>query len=160
MKKSAIWIVTLALLLGTLCGCDEKASDAEKTVDLREFLEETEQRYELGSITPLDDEMLDAFYPGLRELETEQLVAYMPMITGRVSEYVLLQCANSADARAAADILQQRIDEQAAGGAWYPESTAAWANAKVITRGGYVLMIAADDLTEQIAADFDAKLNS
>lgn len=159
MKKTAIWIVTLTLLLGTLCGCGENASGAAKTVDLQEFLEETEQRYELGSITPLEDELLDAFYPGLREIKTEQLVAYMPMITGRVSEYVFLQCTDSADTRAAADILQQRIDEQAAGGAWYPESTAAWKTAQVVIRGNYVLMIAAGDLTEQIAADFDAKLN-
>ena len=154
MKKTIISILTLILLLSVLTGCGSKTAEVPE-IDLQAFLEDTEQKYELGSITSLDGEMLDAFYPGLRELEPVQLVAYMPMITGRVSEYVFLRCADSADARTAADILRQRAEEQAAGGAWYPESTAAWANAEVLVRGDYALLIAAGDLTADIAADFE-----
>ena len=154
MKKTTGLLLAAVLVLAVLSGCG--SSSADTRIDLQEFLEETGQRYDLGGIAPLDSELLDAFYPGLREVETTQLVAYMPLITGRVSEYVFVECADRDGAKAAEEILRNRAEEQAAGGAWYPESVAAWADAQVLTRGNYVLLIAAGELTDAIAGDFTA----
>ena len=154
MKKTIFLLLSAVLLLAALSGCGSSAAAAQ--IDLQDFLEKAEQTYDLGAIAPLDDELLDALYPGLREIETKQLVAYMPLITGRVSEYVFVECADRDGAKAAEELLRNHAEAQAAGGAWYPESMAAWADAEVLTRGNYVLLIAAEEFTGAIAGDFTA----
>ena len=59
------------------------------------------------------------------------------------------------DAEKAAEILQKRIDDQAAGGAWYPESMEAWGRGQVIQEGIYVAMIASAEHQEEIADAFE-----
>lgn len=152
MKRWIRAALLLVLLLTGLTGCGEKQT---KEIDLQTFFDEVSEKYELVGMVPLEGDMLAAFYPGLEELDTVQRVAYSPMISASVSEYVFLQCADKATVQAASALLQKRIDDQAAGGAWYPESMAAWSWAKVIIKENYVLMIAADGFTEKIAADFN-----
>ena len=60
------------------------------------------------------------------------------------------------DAGAAAAILQTRVDSQAEGGAWYPESMEAWGKAQVIQRGTYVAMIASASYQQEMADAFNA----
>ena len=86
--------------------------------------------------------MLDSYYPGLSEIPTKQFLAKAPMMSGVVNEVVLMQCENEDDAAKAVTILQQRITDQAEGGAWYPESMEAWSRGQVIQNGTYVAMIA------------------
>ena len=43
-----------------------------------------------------------------------------------VNEIVLAECGTEEDAATAASILQDRVDAQAEGGAWYPESMETW----------------------------------
>ena len=155
MKKIALCTLIIAIMLTALVGCGSNKG-GETSVDLQAFMDDLQGKYELGSVMPVDDEMLSAFYPGLAEIETVQRVAYMPMITGRVSEYIFMECANTADVEKATGLLQTRVDEQAAGGAFYPEAVEAWAKAKILTHGNYVLLIAAGDTTDSIAADFEA----
>ena len=156
LKRIIICILILALSGALLCGCGgNRGSDSAPAVDLQAFMEYLLERYELGSVEPVGPELLDAFYPGLQEINADQRVVYMPMITGVVSEYAFLHCADRDAAAKAAEILQQRVDGQAGGGAWYPESVENWARAKVITKGSYVAMIAAGDVTDDIAADFE-----
>ena len=63
-------------------------------------------------------------------------------------------------ARAAAEQPSQldRVDAQAEGGAWYPESMETWSDAQVVQHGTYVAMIATaehqDEITEQFNAQF------
>ena len=154
MKKRII-LTALALLLlaGALSGCGEKK---EQQINLREFFDAVSEKYALAGMTELEGEVLEAFYPGLAALDTVQRVAYAPMISASVSEYVFLQCADQATAKKAEAILRQRISDQANGGAWYPESMAAWSRARVVTKGNYVLLIASDGLEDQIEADFAA----
>ena len=54
------------------------------------------------------------------------------------------------------DMLQDRVDAQAEGGAWYPESMETWSNAQVVQNGTYVAMIATADHQEEIAEQFNA----
>ena len=146
-------IMTALLLLTVLGGCGAKQP---QQVDLQAFFEKTQEKYDLAGMVELEEEMLDAFYPGLSALNTVQCVAYAPMISASVSEYVFLQCADRDSVQKAEEIFRQRIAEQAEGGAWYPESMAAWSRAVVVTRDDYVLLIASADDAERIAADFAA----
>ena len=151
-------LICCFLIAVIFTGCGKTESAPAAAVDLQAFMEDALERYELGMAEKVGDEMLDAFYPGLRDIDALQCVVYMPMITSVVSEYALLQCADGNNAKQAAEILQKRIDSQAGGGAWYPESMEAWAKAEVIVKGNYVAMIAAGDLTEAVAKDFSALL--
>ena len=156
MKKKLYLLITLALLSVLPAGCGTRtASGSEVQVDLEAFMQDTLDSYELGSVEAVGDELTEAFYPGLREIDAVQRVVYMPLITGVVSEYALLQCADRENAEKAAALLQSRVDTQAQGGAWYPESMENWSKARVIVKGNYVAMIAAGDATDDIAADFE-----
>ena len=78
-----------------------------------------------------------------------------------VNEIVLMQGETEEDAESAAAILQARIDAQAEGGAWYPESLEAWKAAKVLREGTYVALIASgahqEALEEQFRLQFQSK---
>ena len=153
MKRSFLTLFVLLLLSAVMTGCGERQPDQ---IDLQTFFEETCEKYDLAGMAELEGEMLDVFYPGLSELDTVQRVAYSPMISSSVSEYVFLQCADRETAQKAGEILQQRIESQANGGAWYPESMEAWGRAKIVTKDNYLLMIASDAYTDRIASDFEA----
>ena len=79
------------------------------------------------------------------------------MMSGVVNEMVLMQCENEEDAGKAAAILQERIDTQAEGGAWYPESMEAWSRGIVIQQGTYVAMIASAEHQDEIVEAFNQK---
>ena len=100
--------------------------------------------------------MLDNYYPGLSEITTKQFLAKAPMMSGVVNEVVLMQCENEDDAAKAVTILQQRITDQAEGGAWYPESMEAWSRGQVIQHSTYVAMIASAEFQSTWADDFNA----
>ena len=73
-----------------------------------------------------DKEMLEATYPGLTAIETKQLIAAAPAMSAVAVEFVFVEVANAADVEAVKTILQTRIDNQVAGGAWYPETIEQW----------------------------------
>lgn len=104
----------------------------------------------------LEGDMLEGSYPGLADVATKQLIAKAPMISAVVNEIVLAECGTEEDAATAASILQDRVDAQAEGGAWYPESMETWSNAQVVQNGTYVAMIATADHQEEIAEQFNA----
>lgn len=152
MKK---WIApVLMVLILTACGGQTAAAP---DVDLEDFYESLEQTYQWGDgyMVEIEEEMLDSFYPGLRELQPEQLVAYMPIMSAVVNELVFLECRTEEDAANAAAILQDRIDLQAEGGAWYPESMDAWSRGIVIQQGTYVGMIASAEHQDEISEAFN-----
>jgi hypothetical protein len=105
----------------------------------------------------VEDELLDTYYPGLRDLRLKQLEAHMPIMSSVVNELVFLECETEEDASNAAAILQDRIDVQADGGAWYPESMDAWSRGIVIQQGTYVAMIASAEHQDEIAEAFTKK---
>ena len=74
----------------------------------------------------IEGDLLESYYPGLADVATEQLIAKAPMMSAVVNEIVLVQCDTEEDAATAASILQDRVDAQAEGGAWYPESMETW----------------------------------
>ena len=78
----------------------------------------------------LDSDMLEMYYPGLGDIAAKQFLAKAPVMSYAVNEYVFMQCENEDDAARAAEILQTRIDTQAGGDAFYPETIDQWKAAR------------------------------
>ena len=157
MKKRTILILAAALLLtGLLSACGGSKTET-KDVDLTAFYNGLSETYgwEDPYMTEITGDLLESYYPGLQEIPTKQLVARMPMMSAVVNELVFLQCESEEDAVKAAAILQERVDAQAEGGAWYPESMESWKNGSVIQQGTYVAMIASAENQDAIEESFN-----
>ena len=107
----------------------------------------------------LDSDMLELYYPGLGDLSAKQLLAKSPVMSYAVNEYVFMQCGNEDDAATAAGILQTRIDTQAGGDAFYPETIDQWKAARVMTNGAYVALIASGEHQAEIEDAWSAQFN-
>jgi hypothetical protein len=153
--KKLVFLICVMLLL-TACGVGS-GEEAVPDVDLDDFFDSIEREYQWGEgyMVDIEGEMLESAYPGLSDIPAEQFVAKMPMMSAVVNEMVFLQCDTEEDAANAAAILQDRIDVQADGGAWYPESMEAWSNGIVIQQGTYVGMIASTEHQDEIAEKFN-----
>lgn len=157
MKKR--WILTAVLALCcVLSACGGGKTEPERDVDLTEFYAALAADYGWTdeSMMEPDSEMLAMYYPGLEDISTRQRLARSPLMSYAVNEYVFMQCEDAADAETAADILQSRIDSQANGDAWYPETVEQWKNAKVLTNGSYVALIASGEHQSEIEAAWNA----
>ena len=147
------------MLLGLLTACGGSKKEEVRNVDLQAFYKELQDSYEYWRddyLVDIEGEMLESYYPGLADIETEQFVAKMPMMSSVVNEVVFLQCKTEEDAAKAAAILQDRVDTQAEGGAWYPESMEAWGKGAVIQQGTYVAMIASAEHQNDVEERFNA----
>jgi hypothetical protein len=164
MKKTFAMLLAAILLLGVLAGCGGSTGGNEPaesvTVDLTAFYDGLSAEYEWvpeGMMDlAADEEMLEAFFPGLKDIPVKQLVLRTPMMSAVVNEIALVECENEADAAKVAEILRGRVTAQAEGGAWYPESMEAWGKAAVLTHGNYVAMIANGGAQSEIEAKFNA----
>ena len=167
MKRFLTLALSALLAVGLLTACggtsDGSADTAEVSLSsfyagLAEEYGWTEDAASSGEedilMMDVEGDLLESYYPGLADVATEQLIAKAPMMSAVVNEIVLAQCATEEDAAAAASILQDRVDAQAEGGAWYPESMEAWSNAQVIQEGSYVAMIASSQYQDELAASF------
>ncbi len=160
MKKvlAVIGILVLAAGLLTACGSKGNGSGETQQVDLSAFWDAEEQKYQWGKdyFADLDDELMEDYYPGLKDISTKQLIVKVPMMSAVVQEMVFAEADNEEDAGKIAEILQKRADDQAAGGAWYPESMEEWEKAKVVTHGCYAALVAVSDNGDEIVSDFNA----
>ena len=157
MKRVLTFTMTLLLAMSLLTACGNSGKQ-EPEVDLTAYFTQMVKDAGLDEnyMTDLEGEMLESYYPGISDIPTKQFLAKAPMMSGVVNEMVLMQCENEEDAGKAAAILQERIDTQAEGGAWYPESMEAWGKAQVIQRGTYVAMIASASYQQEMADAFNA----
>lgn len=157
MKRIVTILMTCVLMVGLLAGCGGK-KETVPDVDLTACFDQMvkDAGFDEFYMTDLEGEMLDSYYPGLSEISTKQFLAKAPMMSGVVNEVVLMQCENEDDAAKAVSILQQRITDQAEGGAWYPESMEAWSRGQVIQNGTYVVMIASSQFQSDWADAFNA----
>ena len=108
----------------------------------------------------VDGEMLEMYYPGLGDIAVKQLLAKAPVMSYAVSEYVFLQADSEQDAAQAVKILQTRIDSQADGDAFYPETIDQWKAAKVLQNGAYVAMIASGEHQTEIEDAWNAQFGA
>ena len=156
MKKIIALLLAAVMCFCLLAACGEKAPEA-KNVDLKAFYNDLVTKY--GENFPANanvaeaEEMLEMVFPGLKDIETKQLVAYQPMMGAVVCEIVLVEVVNTADVESVKTILQTRIDTQVNGGAWYPESIEGWKNnSEIVVNGKYIMMIAYSERTDVVAA--------
>lgn len=160
MKRIITLTLAALLLMGTLtaCGGKDDAPAGDATVDLTAFYDSLAEEYgwEENYMTDITDDMLESYYPGLQDVTLEQKVIKMPMMSSVVNELAFLECADEDTAASAAALLQNRIDTQAEGGAWYPESMEAWSRGIVIQQGNYVGMIASAEHQDEIVEKFNA----
>lgn len=157
MKRFLTIAMTCVLMLGLLAACggkEEAAADVDLTACFDKMVEDA--GLDANYMTDLEGEMLDAYYPGISDIPTKQFLAKAPLMSGVVNEVVLMQCETEEDAAKAVTILQQRITDQAEGGAWYPESMEAWSRGEVLQNGTYVAMIASASFQSQWAEDFNS----
>ena len=168
MKRFVTLMMSLLLTAGLLTACggqkDEGgAEDAQVSLNslYAGWAEEYHWSEDAASGGPddlllmdLEGETLESYYPGLAALATEQLVAKAPMMSSVVNEIVLVQCGSEEDAATAASILQDRVDAQAEGGAWYPESMEAWSKAQVLREGTYAALIASSQYQDALVSSF------
>lgn len=166
MKKFFAVTLTCALLLAGLPACAGTGED--KQADLSAFAKTLTEKYEFaGYLTeltpeyPYYEEDMNRNLPGLLDMDLEQMVIYMTMITLNNGEFSLAQAKNPEDAAKVAEIFQARIDYMAGdgenpGGAWYPGPTELWRNSsRVVTQGNYVMMVTGEDC-DRIVDDFKA----
>lgn len=166
MKKFLTVTLASALLLAGLLSCS--GGSQEKQVDLSAFAKSLQEKYEFASYLtemtpeyPYYEQDMANNLPGLLDMDLEQMVIYMTMITLNNGEFSMVQAKSPQDAAKAAEIFQARIDYMAGdgespGGAFYPGPTVLWLNsARVVTQGNYVLMVVGEEC-EQIVEDFNA----
>ena len=164
MKKLLTLALSALLTMSLLTACGGETAP-QNDVDLTAFYNTLAEEYgwveDAASSGPddvlmsnIEGDLLESYYPGLADVATKQLIAKAPMISAVVNEIVLAQCATEEDAATAASILQDRVDAQAEGGAWYPESMETWSNAQVIQEGAYVAMVACAQHQAEIVEQF------
>lgn len=108
-------------------------------------------------LIPMDDNALNAFYPGLTTCELNQRVAIMPMTSAVPCEIVMVECTNSYDVENVKAIFRARIKAQVEDHFNYPPVVEAWqTEAKVVSNGNFVALFVIDRMTDDVAARFNA----
>ena len=153
MKKIVSIALSLMLVL-SLVACGGSNSSAKEAPDLSKYYEDFMSS--LGAdntpmMMELDADMTEAFYAGLNEIETKQKV-----MRAVPFEFALVEVANADDAAKVEEIFQARKEAQVAGGAWYPETIAAWEKAEIITNGNVVALIVAGETQTDAVDAFNA----
>lgn len=126
-----------------------------ESVDLSAFFSTISSTYEFASLTDLNSEMLDGYYPGLTAISTLQLIAKAPMITASGHEIILIQCENEDDVATVQSILEARKQSQIDGGAFYPATVELWESAQICVSGCYLMLVSHDNAAD-IADSFYA----
>lgn len=105
----------------------------------------------------MDDNALDAFYPGLTACSLNQRVAIMPMTTAVPCEIVMVECVNSSDVEHVKSIFRARIKAQIEENENYPMIIEAWqTEAKVVSNGNFVALFVVAGMTDEVVARFNA----
>lgn len=125
---------------------DTKTDGDVQAVDLRAAYDAAiaQVNEALGSEAPVllettDMDMLDSYYPGIKDVATKQLVAFQSP-TGTACEVIMVEVENAADAETVRQLFQTRVDSMA-DNTTYPEEAGMWKNqATVSVNGSYVVL--------------------
>ena len=171
MKKLFTLCLASVLCLSLLASCSPNANEGgnnEQTpVDLSAFALTLTENHEFSSfverVDPTDEEfgviMLENSYPGLKDMDLEQMEVYLCMVSFGTGEFALVQAKNADDAAKVKGIFQARIDSMTEEGMNYPETVEMWVkNAQVVVNGSYVMLVCHDD-SAAIVDEFNALFN-
>ena len=163
MKKIVSLCTAAVLCLSLLSACGPKQAE-EKQVDLAAFAQTVQQSHEFASLEradPADQElgaiMLENNYPGLKDMDLEQVEVYLAMVSFSGGELALVQAKSPEDAAKVKAIFQARIDTKSTDGPGnYPEEVEMWKRAaKVAENGSYVMLVNHGD-SQAIVDEFNA----
>lgn len=157
MKKISALVLAMVLAL-SLFACGSKTpAPSEKpafSADLAQFsstLFQGENAPAMDNVT--DEEMLAFLLPGLSDIELKQQVVLVPMISAVAAEVDMVEVAKAEDVEAVKAIFQQRIDDQVAGGAWYPATIEVWEkHSEIVVIDNYVCLFVGEGKDAQIEA--------
>lgn len=167
MKRIIALCMTAVLCLSLLSACGSQQKE-EKKVDLAAFAQTLTENHEFGGFLDRIDtkdpdkgefmtSMLGNYYPGLADLDLEQMEVYMSMISFSSGELALAQAKSAEDTAKVQAIFQARIDAKTTEGPGnYPEEVEMWQRSSdVATNGSYVMLVCAEDC-EAIVSEFNA----
>lgn len=164
MKRIFAMALAAALLIAALSACGSKEPQAEdKQVDLAAFAQTLKDSYEFGMgverVDPADEfgsTMLDNAFPGLKDMDLEQMEVYLCMISFNTGEFALVQAKNADDAAKVKELFETRISTMTQEGMNYPETVEMWVkSAKVADHGSYVMLVCHSD-ADAIVEEFNA----
>ena len=145
---AAVMVLALAACGGNDTPVGDVSSDPQQdpqtqSVDLKQTAADAVAA--LGDEYPMfpveDTAELESLYPGLTAVETKQLVAYQPPVSGFGCELAMVEVANAADAETVRGIFQARVDGFANDTAYPENAPPAWKNnAAVTVNGSYVVL--------------------
>ena len=164
MKRILSLALAAALLTASLCACGSSSGGGEeKKIDLAGFAQTLQENHEFSMLERNDpaDElgavMLDNAYPGLTDMELEQVEIYLAMISFSGEELALVQAKNAADAAKVKEIFDTRVAAKTTEGPGnYPAEVEAWQhNSAVVSNGNYVMLVNHED-SAAIVSEFNA----
>lgn len=163
MKRIIALCTAAVLCLSLLSACGSKQEE-EKQVDLAAFAQTIRENHEFSNFVeradPTDEEfgaiMLDNSYPGLKDMDLEQMEIYLSMVSFSSGEFALAKAKSAGDAAKVKEVFQARIDDMTEEGMNYPETVELWTkSAKVADHGTYVMLVCHED-ADAIVSEFDA----
>lgn len=144
----------------------DKPADSESApapaADLAAFYETLSAGENWPAMMQAEGEILDAFYPGLSDISTNQCAVYTAMISAAVGEIALVEVQSASDVQKVKDIFQARVDYQVGddetpGGAWYPETIEGWkTGSRIVSNGNFVMLAALSDGADDVVNSFNA----
>ena len=165
MKRIIALCAAAALCLSLLSACGSKQQEQEeKKADLSAFAQTLQENYEFPSLERADPEdqdvgvlMLENTYPGLKDLDLEQMEVYLAVISFSGGELAIVEAKSAEDAAKVKEIFQARIDAKTTEGPNnYPEEVELWQhNAKLADHGSYVMLVCQEN-SAAIVEEFNA----
>lgn len=169
MKRILSVCAAAALMASLLCACAKPGANGptpakQEKVDLAVFAQTVQENHEFPMMERADpnDEgvgatLLGNYYPGLADLDLEQMEIYLAVISFSGGELSLAQAKNADDAAKVKEIFQARLDSKTTEGPNnYPEEVEVWQrSAQITTNGNYVMLVCHED-SSAIVSEFDA----
>ena len=162
MRRVLALSLSAALLLAALCACGGGSEAGE--ADLAAFARTVQENFEFPTLDRIDPEdgefgavMLDNCYPGLKDMDLEQIEIYLAPVSFSGGELALVQAKNAGDAAKVREIFDARVTAKTTEGPGnYPAEVEAWQhNSVVVSRGNYVMLVNSED-KDAVVSQFDA----
>lgn len=164
MKQIISLVLAAALLIASLCACGSNSDGGQdKQVNLADFAQTVMENHEFPMLErndPADElgaAMLENAYPGLKDMDLEQVEVYMAAISFSGGELALVQTKNAGDAAKVKEIFDARVTAKTTEGPGnYPEEVEMWLRSSaVVSRGNYVMLVNHED-SQAIVNEFGA----
>ena len=164
MKRIISLALAAALLMSSLAACGSSSGGGqEKKVDLAAFAQTILENHEFPMLErndPADElgaTMLENNYPGLKDMDLEQVEVYLAAISFSGVELALVQAKNANDAVKVKEIFDARVAAKTTEGPGnYPEEVELWQhNSAIVSRGNYVMLVNHED-SAAIVSEFNA----